>query len=457
MTTISLPLRHPDVRSSSFMTARGWWLLAANFVVPGSAQVLAGSRKLGRFGLGATLVLWSLLLLALLLYLLAPVAVYTIATNDIGLWLLQGVLIAYAVLWLVLTLDTLRLIRVVKVRPKMRAVLAFVTIALLAVSVGTASYGSYVLGITRGTLSTIFGSNAPTAAPIDGRYNIMLLGGDAGEDRQGLRPDSISVVSIDAETGSATTIAMTRELQNIPFPEDSPMYTLYPDGYQAENCNVDQCKLNSIYTEVQVHSQDLYPDAEAQGSLPGIEAMRDAVEGVLDLPIQYYVMVDMQGFSDLIDALGGIDIDYTGTEPLPYGGRLDDDGNLVDVVTWLQPGKHHLDGPNALWYARSRYGAGGNDEGRMLRQREVQLALLDQFDPANVLSKFQAVASSTTQVIKTDVPQSMLGYFVQLGLKTKELPVGSIQIAPPDVDYEDPDYDAIHAEVQAALFPDKAN
>ncbi|NQX11117.1 LCP family protein [Microbacteriaceae bacterium VKM Ac-2855] len=436
------------------MTRRGWWLLASNFVVPGSAQVLAGSRRLGRIGLVGTLVLWAVLAVAALLYFLAPTAIYTIATNDLGLLAFQVLAIAYALLWLVLTLDTLRLIRVVKVRPKMRAVLAVVTVALLAVSVGTASYGSYLAGITRGTLSTIFGSNQPTAAPIDGRYNILLLGGDAGEDREGLRPDSISVVSIDAETGSATTIAMTRELQNIPFPEDSPMYTLYPDGYTATNCNVDVCKLNSIYTEVQVHSQDLYPDAEAEGSLPGVEATRDAVEGILDLKIQYYAMIDMDGFADLIDALGGIDIDYTGTEPLPYGGRLDENGDLVDVVSWLQPGNHHLDGPNALWYARARYGAGGNDEGRMARQHEVQLALLNQFEPANVLSKFQGIASSTTQVLKTDVPQSMLGYFVQLGLKTKNLPVQSIQIAPPDVDVEDPDYAAIQAEVQATLYPD---
>lgn len=451
MTAVSLPLRHPDVRSSTFMTRRAWWLLVGNFLVPGSAQVLAGNRRLGRLGLAFTLALWTALLVALALYFVFPTGLYTLATFDLSMLALQAALVIYAVVWLVLTLDTLRLIRVVRVRPRMRGVLAFATVALLAVSVGTAGVGTYLLGVTRGTLSSIFGGGA-MEAPVDGRYNIMLLGGDAGEDREGLRPDSVSVVSLDASTGEATIIGLPRDFHNIPFPDGSPMHQLYPDGYNTDNCNVDVCQLNSIYTEVELKNAELYPDAVAEGSEPGIEAMRDAVEGILDLPVQYYALIDMEGFAQLIDALGGIDVTYAGPDPLPLGGLPDSDGVMQGVNQWIDPGDWHFNGEQALAYARSRYTT--SDYDRMNRQRQVQEALLRQFEPANVLSKFQDVAAAGSQVIKTDVPQGMLGYFVQLGLKTKGLPVSAVEMVPPAIDPTDPDYDLVHSMVREALFPD---
>ena len=55
-----LPVRHPDTRSPRVMTRRAWWLVTLNVLIPGSAQVLAGSRRLGRFGLATTLVWWLL-------------------------------------------------------------------------------------------------------------------------------------------------------------------------------------------------------------------------------------------------------------------------------------------------------------------------------------------------------------------------------------------------------------
>jgi LCP family protein required for cell wall assembly len=230
------------------------------------------------------------------------------------------------------------------------------------------------------------------------------------------------------------------------------MHELYPDGYNTDNCNVDVCKLNSIYTEVELKDSDLYPDAEADGSEPGIEAMRDAVEGILGLPIQYYALIDMEGFAQLIDALGGIDIDYQGDEPLPLGGLPDSDGEMQGVNQWIDPGQWHFNGEQALAYARSRYTT--SDYDRMARQRQVQEALLAQFEPANVLSKFQGVAEAGSQVIKTDVPQGMLGYFVQLGMKTKSQAVKTIELTPPAVDPEAPDYDVVHSLVQQGLFPD---
>ncbi|QHC56871.1 LytR family transcriptional regulator [Rathayibacter tanaceti] len=432
------------------MARRGWWLLAVTLLLPGSAQVLAGSRRLGRIGLVSTFALWAMLLLAALLTLVAPSIVSTVATLDSTLLVVQAALIGYGALWLLLTLDTLRLVRLVRVTGRGRGVLALAAAVVIVVSTGSAGYGAYVIGVSRGLFSTVFGDGV-LADPVDGRYNILLLGGDAGEDRDGARPDSISLVSIDATSGAATIIGLPRNLQNIPFPDDSPMSTLYPDGYPPEDCNVSQCELNSIYTEVQLKSPELYPDAEARGSLPGIEAMRDAVRGILGVPVQYFVSIDMQGFSDLVDALGGIDVTYPGPDDLPLGGVLDENGDLDGVNAWVVPGDHRFDGSNALAYARSRYGSSGGDYDRMVRQRQVQEAILQQFEPVNVLTKFQGIAQAGSTLVTTDLPQAALGGFVQLAMKTKTLPLATLELTPPEVDPADPDYDKIRAEVAELL------
>jgi LCP family protein required for cell wall assembly len=287
-------------------------------------------------------------------------------------------------------------------------------------------------------------SGGEIAEPIDGRYNILLLGGDAGPDRMGLRPDSISVVSIDAESGAITIFGVPRNLERAPFAEGSPLYGPYPNGY---DCGSD-CLVSYLYTYGQEHT-DLYPDAEDAGSSPGVEAMRDAVEGVLGLQLQYYVLIDMQGFADLVDALGGIDIDVK--ERLPIGSNTDANGNPVAPIGYIEAGPQHLNGRNALWYARSRYGT--TDYDRMRRQREVQEAIFQQADPANVITRFQAVAAAGSKVVSTDIPQAMLGHFAGLAEKSREFPVKKVEFVPPSWSVENPDFDAIHSEVDADTQP----
>ncbi|AAT88471.1 hypothetical protein Lxx04860 [Leifsonia xyli subsp. xyli str. CTCB07] len=121
MILATTPLRNPDAASAGEMTKRGWWLVALNILLPGSAQLVAGDRRLGRVGLIATAALWFLALAALLILLVSPSTVYTLATQSGSLTFAQIVLIVYALLWVVLTLDTLRLVRLVKARPEARA------------------------------------------------------------------------------------------------------------------------------------------------------------------------------------------------------------------------------------------------------------------------------------------------------------------------------------------------
>jgi LCP family protein required for cell wall assembly len=419
------------------MTTRAWWLVVLNLLIPGSAQLLAGNRVLGKVGVTATFVLWGGILLALVVGWLWPVVLYSAVSSPVVLTILQVLLAAYAVLWIVLTLDMLRLVRLVKVGAGARGFVAGLAIIGLVASAGIAGYGAVVAGSARSAITTIFDSGDYTP-PIDGRYNILLLGGDAGADREGLRPDSISVASVDAQTGATVLIGIPRNLEQVRFVEGSPLYGLYPNGY---DCG-DDCLLDYVY-KIGVDHPDLYPDAEKHGSTPGVEAMRDAVEGVLGLTMQYYVLIDMKGFSDLIDALGGITLDVP--ERTPLAAAIPG----AKPFAWVEAGTQHLDGNTALWYSRTRYES--NDFERMARQRDVQEAILRQFTPATVLLKFQEVAEAGKQVVKTDIPSAMLGLFVDLGAKSRKLPVTRLELVPPEFSSAHPDYEKIAAAIAAAL------
>jgi len=442
------PVRYPDLRDPSVMTRRAWVLVVLNLLIPGSAQLLAGNRRLGRFAVTTTFILWALVVIAVLLYFLARPMFITIATNYLVLWIAQAAIVFYAVLWIVLSFDALRLIRLVRVAPKTRSAVAGLAVVALVAVGSTAAYGVMVAGVTRSTVGDVFAGQT-VVPPVDGRYNFMLLGGDAGADRDGLRPDSISVVSVEAATGKATIVGIPRNMLYVPFVEGSPMLAEYPDGYGTDGCDVDVCLINSIYTEVELYHPELYPDALANGSNPGIEGMRDAVEGLLGIQIQYYVLIDMQGFADLIDALGGITIDVS--ERLPVTDEVDENGQPYDPDTsWIEPGVQLMNGDTALAYARIR--AGTTDYARMERQRQVQEAIIQQFEPANILTKFQAVAQAGSQVVSTDIPQAMLGPFVDLASKSRSLDIATLELVPPDVDPDDPDLAYVRQLVSSALI-----
>jgi LCP family protein required for cell wall assembly len=460
------PMRHPDANSRAVMTRRGWWLVALNFLLPGSAQVLAGNRRLGRFGLGATLAMWTILVLAGLGALLMPSGLFALATGSfipdflswfrpLPLTLVQIALIAYAVLWIVLTIDTLRLVRLVKVGPLSRVAIAVVSVALLVVSGSGAAWAAQAAGTTRDTFSELFAQSAPVVPPSDGYYNILLLGADSGEGRDSMRFDSISVVSINADTGATTITGIPRDMPHFPF-APGPMQDKYPDGhtgYANATCGWGS-GINQLKTEVEVcqDGNKLYPDAKANGSEPGIEATKDAAEGIMGIQIPYYVLIDMKGFADLVDALGGVDIDVK--ERLPKGGPAYD-GQPVDdwAFGWIEPGQQHMNGDTAQWYARSRYTT--SDFDRMRRQRELQEAILAQTTPQNVLTHFQDVATAGTNIVQTDLPQGLIApTLVNLALEAKGQPVGTLELTPAGgVDEFDPDYAQVQQMVHDKLHP----
>lgn len=168
-------VRNPDLRSPRFMSRRGWWLLVVNLLIPGSAQALAGDRRLGRFGLGATLFGWALVVLLGIFALVAPPLLITLLTNQVVVGVGIAAVLFYALLWFVLTLDTLRLVRFVRLAPRARGIVATVAIVGLvpglsgAGFVATRAVGALdLLGIFDGGLVAARSTGATTSCCLEG-------------------------------------------------------------------------------------------------------------------------------------------------------------------------------------------------------------------------------------------------------------------------------------------------
>ena len=439
------PLVNPRFAAPADRTKRAWWLLGATALVPGSAQLVSGRKGLGRLALRVTVTVWALILFSAVLWLVWKTALIWLLTNSITSWILMFGLLALALGWVFLWFDTLRLIRPGLLTDTVRRAVVIVTVLAMVLTGGGLVYAAHLVSVARGAVSNIFAGGLPFT-PDNGRYNILLMGGDAGDDREGRRPDSMTVLSVDADSGRTVTVSLPRNLQNVPFPEDSPLHDVYPSGF---SCG-DECILNAIYTDVMQNHQDLYPDVAD----PGAQATKEAAEGVTGLEIHGYVLIDMDGFESLVDALGGITLDVGGRVPMG-GGTNENTGLPNPILGWIEPGVQHMDGAHALWYARSREGA--TDYDRQARQRCVQAAMLKQLNPVNVATKFQDLANSGEEIIETDIPQSSIGSLVNVAVKAKNHDLESYAVGPPFYDQSFPtypDFELFQSDLQEVL--DKA-
>lgn len=438
------PARFPEPASAPVRSKRAWILLVLTLFLPGSAQLVAGNKRLGRIALRCTFVVWALVIAAVVLVLVNREALLNLFTNPYSSLLIILVMVAVAVGWAIMFLNTLKIIRPNLLAPGMRGMVSIAMVVLMVLTTGTLGYGAFLINSGRNAISSIFQAG-PDMKPVDGRYNFLLMGGDAGEDRAGRRPDSIMVVSVDAKTGQAATISIPRNFQNARFEPDSPLWGVYPDGY---SCG-DNCIINFLYSDVTNNHPDLYPGA----SDPGANAMMDAAGGILGLTIQGYVLIDMAGFSNLIDALGGVTVNVGGWVPIS-GDDVNGTGDHLPPTGWIAPGVQKLDGYHALWFARSREWV--LEYNRSQRQQCIQAAMLAQMDPATIFTKFSALADAGAKVVESDLPAGQLGSFVSLALKSKSHSLSRLTIGPPDFDKDFPtypDFDVIHQRVQTLLNP----
>jgi LCP family protein required for cell wall assembly len=438
---LGTPLR----RSQGIALRRSLVLMAMSLVVPGSAQLAVGKRRLGLAAIRIWAALLGLVVLAVLL-LLTPARAWVIAiyTSAITLTILQWAIPALALAWILLLVDAWWLANPRDLSPAGKVVSGVLALILVVTS-GTVAWGaSSAFATQRQAISKIFGGGG-TSEVQNGRINVLLLGGDAGKDRTGLRPDSMTVASIDAQTGRTVLFSLPRNLQHAPFPADSPFHAKYPNGFYCHVTRLqDACLLNAIYTMAQ-NNKKLFPGVKR----PGVEATKGVIEEILGLKINYWAMIDLKGFEDLIDAVGGIRLDIGQKVPV---GSVD---GPKGVYEWIQPGKNvHLDGFHALWFARSREYS--SDYVRMIRQKCVLNAMLRQLNPTTVLTKFQDIAAAGEQIVATNVPPGDLGTLLDLATKGKSLPMASVSFTPPLIVPMNPDFAKIRSVVSSSIAQSEA-
>ncbi|WP_150462710.1 LCP family glycopolymer transferase [Nesterenkonia ebinurensis] len=435
-------LRNPRAASARERTKRASILTALTLFIPGGAQIAAGSRGLGRLALAVTVGCWFTLLLGITMYFTMRSVLLTALTQPFIMWAGSIILVALAIGWLILWLDTFRLIRFGQLAPGFKPIIAVLLILFTTLTSGGLAYAAHMLNDARHALAGIFGAGSAVEAE-DGRYNFLLLGADAGEGREGLRPDSIHVVSVNQATSETIIVSIPRNFQNAQFAEGSPMRDIYPNGYNCGN----ECIINFLYTEVHNSYSHLYPEAQD----PGAAAMMDAASGTLDLAIHGYVMVDMGGFSELIDAMGGITVESGGW--VPYRGRHPETNQWGN--RWFEPGTLELDGTDALSFARSRDYS--NDFNRIQRQQCVQQAMIGQFTPQTLLTRFTEIMGAGENIVETDLPQAQLGSLLDLAADAQQHTPQRLTLGAPDFGTAGelfstyPDFDQIYARLDELM------
>ncbi|HEX7491829.1 MAG TPA: LCP family protein [Candidatus Limnocylindrales bacterium] len=230
----------------------------------------------------------------------------------------------------------------------------------------------------------------PTPRPWNGqgRLNILLVGVDQQDN--GFRTDSMIVASIDPTSHRVALFSMPRDTVGLQMPPNSPLSTLWGSTFNY--------KLNALWTYSDKY-RTLFPGGGADALK---QAMSYALFGTTNA-IPYYILVNFSGFQNMIDALGGVTIDV----PAPvvdngYPGNGDGQHLRVNIPAGMQ----HMDGYDALTYARSRKGGGYyNDFNRSARQEQILVALEQQADLGAVSSHLSDLIDSLSDTIHTDLPE----------------------------------------------------
>src|SRR5262249_50185335 len=149
------------------------------------------------------------------------------------------------------------------------------------------------------------------------------------------------------------------------------------------------------------HHPELEPDYKAGQRGPHL--LEEVIGYLLGLKINYYVLVNLGGFKDIVNAMGGVDVYVQkAADPrlpgLPIGGDPD---KGTQPSGYLLPGKHHLDGEHALWYGRSRHA--DDDFHRMDRQKCLLKDIAEQANPQTVVTHFEKLAKAATNTIYTNI------------------------------------------------------
>ncbi|MBA3907899.1 MAG: LCP family protein [Pseudonocardiales bacterium] len=451
--------RHATGYDQGFSGVVGWTIIGS--LLPGAGLIAAGRRTAGRLLLGVTL-LTVAGLVGFALFGDTTAFALRFATNTNDLLLLAGGAVALSVLWAFVVLGThVSLRRFATLTTAQRALSSLLVTSIIAaggmVAAQTANYSL----IGRTTLKAITDNGVsiqhqsrPKADAVDPwagtpRVNVLLIGSDAGPDRKGIRTDSTILASIDTRTGDTLLIGIPRNLENVPFPPGTPMAEQYPNGYTCDR-PTDPCLFNALWQFGALNAKDsAFSSYYGKFKNPGLQATIDGVEQTTKLPVNQYLILDLDSFKAFVNAMGGIDVNVQ--RRIPVAGHEDASGRQVGVKSYIEPGRKHLNGYYALWYARSR--SDSSDFDRMARQRCVIGAITQQANPVTLARSFPELAAALQNDISTNIKLDDLSAWVTLLLRVKSAHVRSLPFTDANINPGHPDYDYIQKKIAKALVP----
>ncbi len=300
--------------------------------------------------------------------------------------------------------------------------------------------------------STAIGSAVPDVSipPWNGkdRLNILLIGSDQRPSEGSYNTDTLIVVSIDPVTKQVSMFGLPRDTVDVPVPP-GPAQRVFGTVYRG--------KINSWLSTIRDRG-DLYPGTDRTRRYNGLKAIMGNLYGV---DIKYFVEVNFEGFRAVVDAVGGVTINVQ--IPVSDDRYPSVNGRLERV--YIPSGIQHMDGAQALRYARSRHGSSDFDRGQ--RQQRVLLSLREQADPRSLIPQLPDLVTALKRAVRTDVPVSQLAQLLGLASQVDTKNIRSYVFAPPLYATDtcadqrgcvvNPRIETIRAAVDAAFSSDPAD
>lgn len=245
-----------------------------------------------------------------------------------------------------------------------RWIIGIVVVLILAI----AGYGTYLYESVHNAADKTYtplkkGTSTADAKVANNKpISILLLGTDTGSlgrtEKNG-RSDTIIVVTLNPKKKTTTMTSI---------PRDTMAQMVGASGTNIQ-------KVNAAY------------------SIGGENMATDTVSSLLNVPLDYYAVVNMGGMEKVVDAVGGVDVDV----PFSFTSKTD------PTHTHFKKGMMHLNGKQALGYARMRYEDPEGDYGRQKRQQQVIMGILKSAPSLKTLANFSTLLKSVDSNFRTNM------------------------------------------------------
>lgn len=255
-------------------------------------------------------------------------------------------------------------------------------------------------------------SPTPTVASSDKRWAFVLLGYGGGNHDGANLTDSIMVAIVDPAKKTMTLLSI---------PRDSWVPMLF-DGKNAV-----YGKVNEAYAQTKddyLHPERLprYKGGNGAGNF-----VKDTLSSLIGIPIDNYMALDFVGFREMIDAVGGIDVEVPDSFSAAYPANDDPSVDASWITVTFTKGKEHMNGERAMQFARAREAidnlSEGTDFARSRRQRIILEAFKSQLLQPGGLIHLPQILAIASQHLDTDYAIQDVGQIGQLIMSWKDMTI----------------------------------